>query len=72
MAPRTPGEFGATPAQVFAARQELSEQRRERERREEQLVRESGQGGTTPLEMVPELDRCAHSSSSHSWLPRML
>ena len=67
MAHRTPGEWGATPTQVFAARQKLSEQRRE-----EQLVRESGQGVTTPLEKVPELDRCAHSSSSHSWLPRML
>ena len=64
MAHRTPGEFGATPAQVFAARQELSERRRERERREEQQVRESGQGVTTPLEAVPELDRCADSSSS--------
>ena len=36
---------------------------------EEQLVRESGQGVTTPLEKVPELDRCAHSSSSPSSLP---
>jgi hypothetical protein len=57
MAHRTPGEFGTTPAEVFATRQALWELRRERERREEEQLRDSGQGVTAPLEKVPELDR---------------